>query len=101
MSLTDYERETIVSMNDGSDTASVWTAQRKLITRLRNNPAAVLVDEGTHDGSAWARFTIPAGLVSFRSTRVKRELTDEQRRALSDAMRDRRAQQTAEAAETA
>lgn len=101
MSLTDYERETIISMNDGDAVASVWTAQRKLITRLRNNPAAVLVGEGTHDGSAWARFTIPAELVSFRSVRVRRELSDEQRQALSEAMRERRSRERQDDAETA
>jgi hypothetical protein len=87
MSLTDYERETIVNMNDGESTARIYTAQRRLITRLKNNPAAVLVDEGTHEGSAWARFTIPAELVSFRSVRIKRELTDEQRQAAAERLR--------------
>jgi len=101
MSLTDYERETIINMNDGEAIARIFTAQRRLITRLKNNPAAVLVDEGSHEGSAWARFTIPAELVSFRSVRIKRELTDEQRRALSEAMRERRAQERQGVAETA
>lgn len=87
MSLTEYERETIVSMNDGDEVAHVYTAQRKVITRLKNNPAAALVAEGTHDGSVWARFTIPAGLVSFRSVKVKRELTDEQRAEMAERLR--------------
>lgn len=87
MSLSEYERETIVSMNDGDEVAHVYTAQRKLITRLKNNPAALLVEEGTHDGSAWARFTIPAGLVSFRSVRVRRELTGEQRAEMAERLR--------------
>lgn len=91
MSLTDSERETIINMNDGEETAYIYSAQRKVITRLKNNPAAVLVEEGTHDGSAWARFTLPAALMSFRSTTVRRELSPERRQALSDAMRDRRA----------
>jgi hypothetical protein len=72
-----------------------------MITRLKNNPAATLTEEGTHDGSAWARFTIPAALVSFRSVRVRRELTDEQRQALSESMRDRRARGRQESAESA
>lgn len=87
MSLTEYERETIINMNDGEEVAHIYTAQRKLITRLKNNPAAVLVGEGTHDGSAWARFTIPAELVSFRSVRVRLELTDEQRRERAERLR--------------
>jgi hypothetical protein len=87
MSLTEYERETIINMNDGEEVAHVYTAQRKLITRLKNNPAAVLTGEGTHEGSAWARFTIPAELVSFRSVRVRRELTEEQRRECAARLR--------------
>jgi len=87
MGLTDLERETIVSMSDGDDLAHVYTAQRRMITRLKNNPAAVLVSEGSHDGSPWARFTIPAGLVSFRSARPRREMSDDQRQAAADRLR--------------
>jgi pimeloyl-ACP methyl ester carboxylesterase len=87
MSLTEHERETIIGMSDGGELAQVYTAQRKVITRLKNNPAAVLVEEGTHDGSAWARFTIPVGLVSFRQTKVRRELTEEQRAAAAERLR--------------
>ena len=90
MSLTDYERETVISFSDGDGLAHVYTAQRRVITKLKNNPAAELVDEGTHEGSVWARFTIPAGLVSFRSVRRQVELTDEQRQARSEAMRELR-----------
>jgi hypothetical protein len=84
MSLTAVERETVITMNDEEDTADIWTAQRPVITKLKKNPAAILIEEGKHDGSVWARFTLPAGLISFRTTRVKRELSDEQRTALRD-----------------
>lgn len=93
MSLTDAERETIVNMNDADGVAYVYTAQRKVITKLKNNPAAVLVEEGKHEGSAWARFTIPAGLISFRSTRIRREMTTEQRQAAAERLRAMRAAQ--------
>jgi hypothetical protein len=71
-------------MNDEEETADIWTAQRPVITKLKKNPAAVLTEEGKHDGSVWARFTLPAGLISFRTTRIKRELSEEQRAALRD-----------------
>ncbi len=87
MSLTDHERETVVSMSDGDGLAHVYTAQRRMITRLKNNPAAVLAGEGSHDGSPWARFTIPAELVSFRSARPRREMTDDQRQAAAERLR--------------
>lgn len=87
MSLTAEERETIIRLNDEDGTANVWTAQRPVITKLRKNPAATLIDEGTHDGSVWAEFEIPKALISFRSLRVKRELTDAQRAELGERLR--------------
>ena len=79
MSLTAAERETIVTLNDEDDVLHVWTAQRPWITRLKKNPAARLIEEGKHDGSVWARFELPADLLTFRSKRTRLELTDEQR----------------------
>jgi hypothetical protein len=80
MSLTAPERETIVSLNDEDDTAHIWTAQRPYITKLKRNAAATLLDEGEHDGSAWATFELPADLVSFRSKKKDgRKLSVEQR----------------------
>ncbi len=79
MGLTLAERETIVSMADDGDVAYVYSAQPKIIGRLRRNAAAVLVEEGCHEGAKWARFTIPAKFVSFRSVQVRQKLTEEQR----------------------
>lgn len=87
MSLTGPERETVVNSNDADELASIYTAQRRVINRLKRNPAAVLVEEGEHEGSPWARFTLPARLVSFRAPRAKRELSAEQREALAERLR--------------
>lgn len=84
MALTRDERETIVNMNDGEDIAYIYTAQRRIITRLKKNPSATLVEEGTFEGSVWARFTMPARLVSFRAG-VR--LTEEQRQARAANLR--------------
>ena len=84
MALTRDERETIVNMNDGEDIAYIYTAQRRIITRLKNNPSATLVEEGSFEGSVWARFTMPARLVSFRAG-VR--LTEEQRQARAANLR--------------
>jgi hypothetical protein len=62
MSLTKAERETIVAMDDAGDIAHVYTAQPRILGRLRNNPAAVLVEEGVHEGTKWARFELRPGL---------------------------------------
>jgi hypothetical protein len=79
MSLTAPERETVIQFDDELDVATIHTHQRRIITKLKKNPSARLLEEGRFDGTAWARFELPKELVSFRSARVKRVLTDEQR----------------------
>jgi hypothetical protein len=69
MSLSAAERDTTITLNDEETTADIWTAQRRTITKLTKNPAAKLLEEGVHKGSAWARFKLPKEFVSFRSTR--------------------------------
>ena len=95
MSLTPPERETVISFSDDEDTAYIYSAQRTVITKLKKNPAAVLTEEGVFEGSAWARFTLPASLVSFRTTNTRRELSTEQRESLASRMREMRAAQNA------
>jgi hypothetical protein len=83
--LTPPERETVVTMNDEDDHMTVWTAQRPIITKLKANPAAKLIEEGNYGSSVWAKFELPAGLLTFRSG--KRAVSDEQRQAAADRMR--------------
>jgi len=90
MSLTAPERETIISFSDDSQTAFVYSAQRHVITRLRKNPAAKLIEEGNFDGSLWARFELPAKLITFRA---EVRLTAEQRQAKADRARAMRQNQ--------
>jgi hypothetical protein len=91
MSLTAPERETVITMCDEDDTALIYTAQRPVITKLKKNPAARLIEEGKFDGSAWARFEMPADLISYRSTRVKRELSEEEKEGLRERIAHARA----------
>ena len=67
MRLTAQERETVINMNDEENTALITTYQRPLITKLRKNPAAKLVEELMFDKSAGAVFEIPAALITFRA----------------------------------
>lgn len=83
MALTAFERETVIVFNDAEDAASVYTAQRRIITQLKKNPAAILIDEGSFEGSAWARFELPKKFISFRT----------KTRAFCEAERSRRAAQ--------
>jgi hypothetical protein len=86
MSLTAAERETIITLNDEEGHAEIWTAQRPIITKLKKNAAATLMDEGKHDGSAWAQFRLPVELISFRSKRVSLALSDEERQKRAERL---------------
>jgi hypothetical protein len=79
LSLTAPERETVIAFNDADDTATIHTHQRRIITKLRHNPAATEIEDLSYDGAAGAFFEIPADLISFRSGR--RKLSSEQARA--------------------
>jgi len=88
MSLNASERETVILGSDAEDLITIWTAQRATITRLRGNPSARETESGFYGTSAWAKFEMPANLLSFRSGRIR--LTDEQRQARADLMRRNR-----------
>src|SRR5215208_515859 len=81
MSLTAPERETVITFSDEDVTATIHTHQRRIITKLRNNPSATEIDDLTFDGTAGAAFEIPADLISFRSGR--RKLTADQARVVA------------------
>jgi hypothetical protein len=84
VSLTAPERETVIVMSDADELARVYTAQRPVITRLKKNRAARLLEEGRFEGSQWARFELPKSFVSFRSK--QRVLSDEERQRRSAAL---------------
>ncbi len=60
MSMDPAERETTITTSDADGSVRIWTAQRRHIGRLRRHPKFTEVATGTHDGSEWAEFTIPA-----------------------------------------
>lgn len=68
-SLTPPERETVIVFSDEGDVATVTTHQRPILTKLRNNPAAVEVEDLRYGATDGARFEIPKALISFRSKR--------------------------------
>ena len=71
MSLTAPERETVITFSDEDDTATIHTHQRRIITKLKNNPAAVLVERIDFDGTAGAVFELPVWAISFLSKKRK------------------------------
>jgi hypothetical protein len=71
LSLTAPERETVITFSDENETAVVHTHQRKVITKLRNNPAATEVEDLSFDGTAGAVFELPGWAISFLSKKRK------------------------------
>jgi hypothetical protein len=71
MSLTAGERETVILFSDGESHATIHTHQRRIITRLRNNPAATEVEDISFDGTTGAVFELPTWAISFLSKKRK------------------------------
>ena len=63
------ERETIILGSDAASELTIYTCQRSIITRLKHCVAATLVRQGKYGTSAWAEFTLPFELLSFRGVR--------------------------------
>jgi hypothetical protein len=79
--LNPYERETVISFTDAEPLASVYTSQRRVITKLKKNPAARLVEEQVFEGSPQAWFEIPKQFIAFRSKARSLGAEEGQRRA--------------------
>jgi hypothetical protein len=71
LSLTAPERETVITFSDEDDTATVHTHQRRIITKLRNNPAATELEDLSFEGTAGAAFELPVWAVSFLTRKRK------------------------------
>ena len=71
MSLTASERETVITFSDEDETATVHTHQRRIITKLKNNPAATRLEDISFDGTAGAVFELPVWAISFLSKKRK------------------------------
>lgn len=72
MAFTKAERETTIVFSDAGKVAEIYTAQRRMITKLSKNPAARLIESGRSGTSPWARFEIDPALITFRSKRRSR-----------------------------
>jgi hypothetical protein len=74
LSLTALERETVITLNDEEGFAEIYTSQRPWITRLSKNPSAELLEEGRFEGSKWAKYKVPKGLISVRAKSRKGQI---------------------------
>lgn len=87
-SLSAAERETTVTITDADDVVRIWTAQRRYLGRLRRHPSYTEVKSGTHGGTEWAEFTIPASEWNpATGAKRKSNMTDEQKAALAERLR--------------
>lgn len=91
--LSKYEQEVVIGFNAEEDAADLYTADpvwiRKMDRLVEQNPEQfklVRVEKCQGDVVS-KRYTLPKRFISIRSKDVKRELTDEQRQAASERMR--------------
>ncbi|PKM84573.1 MAG: hypothetical protein CVU86_06395 [Firmicutes bacterium HGW-Firmicutes-11] len=95
LSLTAAERETIVLFNDSSNECIVYTCSRPVMTKLdklcKSNPKTWRLKEKDKESKT---YLTEKNLISFRADKVKMELTDEQRKKMSDRAKKTIAMQT-------
>lgn len=97
-SVSPSEQETTISFSRDSNTVDVWTSDVTMMTKLDKlckespNDYMCIEEMRTLDGLlANKRYTIKnKKLVSFRSSSVKRQMTDEQRAKSAERLRQAR-----------
>jgi basic membrane lipoprotein Med (substrate-binding protein (PBP1-ABC) superfamily) len=87
MTLSAYEKETVIQFDESSNKASIYTCSKKMMTKLdklcKDNPDTYsLVTEDKYSKT----YQCSLNLISFRSKKIKRELTEEQRKELADRL---------------
>lgn len=87
------EQETTVSFSRDSDTASVWTSDSTVMTKLdklvESNPECWQLTRTDKVGKdiVGKEYTTKKKLISFRSKVTERTLTEEQRQASAERLR--------------
>ena len=93
MSVSIAEQETTVSWYRDEDTATVYTSDRTVMTKLDKlaydsaSPWICYKQDYIGDDVVAKWYKAPKSLISFRSTQVTRNLTDEQRAAMAARLR--------------
>ena len=86
------EQETSINFSRDGKYASIWTSDSTVMTKLDKRVESgdyELIDVGKdRDGNILSKeYQCPKRLVSFRSKKVTRELTEEQKQAVSERMK--------------
>lgn len=95
MSVSLSEQETIISYSRDEDFAYIWTSDSTVMTKLDRRVESgdyEIFDVGKDmDGNLLSKeYRCPKNLISFRSKKVTRELTEEQKQAMADRLRKMR-----------
>lgn len=91
MALTAPERETVITASDGQDFVDFYTAQAKVIRRLRKDDRVAIVAEGEFDGTEWVQARVAAHLWSpTGGLKRKVKMSEEQRLAAAERLRKAR-----------
>jgi len=99
MNVAGEEQETIINLSRNGNRATIWTSETTMMTKLdrmtEKNPKEWKMKNEDHftDGTTADKiYTCPKAFISFRSMERVNHLTDEQRKAAGERMRERRAQ---------
>ena len=90
------EQETVVQFNRNGKTATIYTSDSTVMTKLDklvgNGYYSVQREVKNEDGLVVAKFylLLDKSLVSFRSSKTTRVLTDEQRKAMGERLKSLR-----------
>lgn len=89
------EQETVISYSRNDKTARIWTSDSTTMTKLdklvadEDAPAWQLEREDTINGEVVGKsYLTDKGLVSFRKAKVTKTMTEEQKEAASERMKE-------------
>lgn len=88
------EQETHINFDRLSDRAIIYTSDRTTMTKLdkyvKSGTYKLESVNKTSDGDLLSKeYSCPKKLISFRSKKMERDLTDEQKQAMADASSER------------
>ncbi|HKN44261.1 MAG TPA: hypothetical protein VJW23_10075 [Propionibacteriaceae bacterium] len=90
--LSAAERETVITTSDDDHLVSIWTAQKRFITKMRKNPQFTEVETGFYGTSEFSVFTIPADRWSPLGVKRLVNLTEQQRNQAATRLQAARGQ---------
>lgn len=85
MGLSALERETVITMCDGEDFATISSSQRKVVTQLLKNPTATIVDDRVFEGTRIVTATLPQNGITVRKAAKGNRATSKRQMPISAA----------------